>query len=64
MKKLDFMMTQLYDAPSRKIGEIFVVICSVDLDRFCARKWKSERVIVFKSIILQCKKDVNNYSQI
>ena len=52
-EKLVCMPTQCYDAPSGKVGKIFVVILSVELDGVCARKWNAERVIVFQSVILQ-----------
>ena len=39
-------------------------ILSVELDGFCARKWNTERVIVFQSVILQCVQGVNNSAQI
>ena len=51
-KKLFCMPTQCYDAPSGKVGKIFVGILSVELDGVRARKWNAERVIVFQSIIL------------
>ena len=46
-------LTQYYDVPSSKFGRIFFGILSVEIDRVPARKWKSERVIVFYSVILQ-----------
>ena len=53
MEKLVCMPTQRYDATYGKVGKRFVVILSVELDGFCARKWNAERVIVFKYVILQ-----------
>ena len=47
MERLVFMLTQLYDAPSGKVGNRYVVILSVELDGVRARKWNSERVIFF-----------------
>ena len=58
------MPTQRYDAPSRKVGDRFVGILSVELDGVHARKWNVERVIIFQSVILQCAQDFNNYTQI
>ena len=58
------MPTQRYDAPYRKIGKIFVGILSIELDGVRARNWNAERVIVFKSVILQCAQGVNNSDQI
>ena len=46
------MPTQRYDVPSGKVWNIFVGILSVELDRFRARKWNTERVIVFQYVIL------------
>ena len=39
-------------------------ILSVELDGVHARKWRSERVIVFQSVILKRSQGVNNYAQI
>ena len=36
----------------------------MELDRVCARKWNSERVIVFQSVILKCAEGVNNSKHI
>ena len=58
------MPTQCYDAPSGKVWNIFVEILSIELDRVCARKWNSERVIVFQCAILQRTQGVNNSTQI
>ena len=57
------MLTQRYDAPSGKFGNRLVGIMSVELDRVCARKWNTKRVVVLQSVILQCAQDVNNYAQ-
>ena len=63
-EKLVFMPTQRYDAPSGKVGNIFVGILSIELDGVCTRKWNAERVIVFQSVILQHAQGVNNSAQI
>ena len=42
-----------YDAPSGKVGKIFVGILPVKIDGVHDRKWNAERVIVFQSVILQ-----------
>ena len=57
-EKLLCIPTQRYDAPSGKVRKIFVGIVSVQLDRVCAGKWSSERVIVFQSVILQCAQGI------
>ena len=62
-KKLVCLPTQRYDAPSGKVGKRFVGIVSVELDGVRARKWNTERVIVFQSVILQYSQGVNNYAQ-
>ena len=64
IEKLVCMPTQRYDATPGKFGKRFVVILSVELDGFCARKWNAERVIVFQSVILQRAQGVNNFAQI
>ena len=53
VEKFVCMPTQSYNTPSRKVWKIFVGILYVELDRVRARNWNSERVIVFKSVILQ-----------
>ena len=58
------MTTQRYGAPSRKVGKRFVGIMSVEPDGFHTRKWNSEIVIVFQSVILQRTQGVNKYAQI
>ena len=58
------MPTQRYDAPSGKVGEIFVGILSVELDGVSARKWNAEMVIIFTSVMLQLAQGVNNFVQI
>ena len=58
------MPTERYDAPSGKVGKIFVGILSVELDGVCARKWNLERVILFQSVILQRAQGINNSAQI
>ena len=58
------MPTQRCDAPSGKAGKRFLGILYVELDGVCARKWNSERVIVFHSVILQRAQGVNNSAQI
>ena len=47
-----------------EIHEDIFRILFVELDGFRARKWNSERVIVFQSVILQRAQGVNNYAQI
>ena len=63
-EKIIFMPTQRYDVPSRKFGKIFVVTLSVKLDDVRARKWNSERLVVFQSVILQSAQGVNNSKHI
>ena len=63
-EKLVFMPIQHYGAPSGKVGKIFVVILSVELDCVRARKWNAEGVILFQSVILQYVQGVNNSAQI
>ena len=46
-EKINFMLTQRYDAPSRKVGKTFVEIVSVEVDMVRAGKWNAERMIVF-----------------
>ena len=55
-----FMPTQRYDTPSGKFGKRFVGILSVEIVGVCVRKWNSERVIIFQSVILQHAQGVNN----
>ena len=62
-RKLFCTSNQRYDAPSGKVGNIFVGILSVELDRVRARKWNAERVIVFQSVILQRAQGINNSTQ-
>ena len=64
VEKLMCFPTQCYDAPSGKVGKIFVGILSVELDGSRDRKWNVERVIVFQSIILQRAQGVKNSAQI
>ena len=58
------MPNQKYDALSVEVRKGFLVILSVELDGVHARKWNSEKVIIFQSIILQRAQGVNNYVQI
>ena len=58
------MPIQRYDKPSKKVGNIFLVILYVEIDRVRSRKWNSERVIVFQSVILQCAQGVDNSAKI
>ena len=58
------MPTQRYNATSGKFGKIFFVILSVELDRVCTRKWNTERVIIFQSVILKRSQGINNYVKI
>ena len=50
------MPTQLYDATYEKVRNTFVVILSVELDGVCARKWNTERMIIFNSIFYNVPK--------
>ena len=61
--KLVCMPNQRYDAPSGKVRKRFLVILSVELGGVYVRKWNAERVIVFKSVILQRAQGVNNSAQ-
>ena len=54
------MLTQHYDMPSGKVGKTFVGILSLELDGVTARKWNTERVIVFQSVIIQRAQGVNS----
>ena len=58
------MLTQLYDVPYGKVGRRFVEILSVEFDGVRARKWNSERVIVFQLVILQRAQGINNSKHI
>ena len=64
MKKIVCMPTQRYNVPSGKVGKRFFGILSIEIDGVCARKWNSERVTVFQSVILQHTQGVNNPTQI
>ena len=46
--KLVFIHTQRYDAPSGKVGKIFVATLSVEINGVRYRKWNSKKVIVFQ----------------
>ena len=50
------MPIQHYNAPSGKVGKIFVGILSVELDMVRSRKWNSERVIVFSKLYCNAPK--------
>ena len=63
-RKLVCMPTQRYDAPSGKVGKIFVGILSVELDGVHASKRNTVRVIIFQSVILQRTQGINNSAQI
>ena len=58
------MPTQLYDVQSVKFGRRFVRTLSVDLENVRSRKWNSEKMIFFQSVILQRSQGVNNYKHI
>ena len=58
------MPIQRYNTPSGKSRKIFVGILSIELDRFSARKWNVERVIIFQSVILQRSQGINNSAKI
>ena len=47
------MTTQRYDIPSGHIGNQFVGIILVDLDRIWNHQWNAERVLIFQTVILQ-----------
>ena len=64
MVELVCMLTQRYEAPSVKVRKRFVGILSVEIEGVYARKWNSEMVIVFQSVILQRTKGFNNSAQI
>ena len=63
-EKLVYLPTQHYDAPYGKVGNRFVVVMFVELDRVPDRKWNSGRMIVFRSYILQCAQNIKNSTQI
>ena len=63
VEKLVCLPAQCYDAPSGKVGKIFVGILSVELDGVRARKWNAERVVFFQSVILEQDQGVNNSAQ-
>ena len=48
----------------RNLGQDFFGILSLELDEVCASKWNMEKVIVFKSVILQRAPGANSYAQI
>ena len=60
MKKLLCLPTQLYDAPSIKVGKVLFATLSVDIGGIKTRKWNYERVIIFQLVILQNARSVNN----
>ena len=64
VEKLVCMLTQSYDVPSGKIGKRFVGILSIELDGVRARKWNTERMIIFQSLVLQRAQGINNSTQI
>ena len=51
--KLVCMPTQKYDVPSVWIGNIFVGIISVELDKIWNRQWNAKRAIILQTVILQ-----------
>ena len=59
VEKLVCMTTRHYDAPSGKVRKRFVGILSVELDRVRARKWNTERVIVFNPLSSSTHKVLN-----
>ena len=63
VEKLVCFPTQRSDAPSRKVGKRFVGILSVELDEVRARKWNTDRVVIFQSVILQRAQGINNSAQ-
>ena len=64
VEKLVCFPAQCYDAPSGKVGKIFVGILSVKLNGVRARNWNAEMVIVFQSVIQQHDQGVINSAQI
>ena len=58
------IITQRYNTMSRKFGRRVVGTISVDINGVRARKWNSDRVIVFQSVILQRVQGVNNAKHI
>ena len=62
--KLVCIPTQRYDAPSGKVGKRFVLILSVELDRVHGRKWNTDRVVIFQSVILQRAQGIKNSAKI
>ena len=64
METFDCILIQRYDVPSKKVGSIFIGIFYVELNRVRARKWNSEGVIVFQSVIPKRAQGVNNSKHI
>ena len=63
-KQLICMPNQFYEVTFGKVRRIFFGILSVELDGVRARKWNSDRVIVFQSVILQRAQGINNSKHI
>ncbi len=57
-RKLIVLPSQRYNAPSGAVGRRFVRILTEELSGIRARKWNSERFIVFQMVVLQKSKDV------
>ena len=53
-EKLVIMPTQHYDVPYSRIGNRFVRIVYVKIDRIQDRQWNVESVTIFQKVILQC----------
>ena len=52
-KTLLYFLTQCYDVPSGRVGELFVSALAADIDGIRAWKYNTKCVIVFKTVILQ-----------
>ena len=53
MEKLVFFLNQFYDVPYGRFGEMFVSNLAEDINVILGQKWKSDRVIIFQTVILQ-----------
>ena len=64
MGKIIYIPTQCFNIPSGKVERTFVGTPYLKLDGVRYQKWKSDRVIVFQSVILQHAQGVNNAKNI
>ena len=48
-----FFPTQLYDVTSGRIGNRFVGIILMELDRIWNYQWNAERVVIFQTVLFQ-----------